>query len=280
MKKLVLGFILLFMGLVAHAQDILVQASGYEVAVKVEMITAHDIIYTLWDDQEGMKYSIPQSDVVMIRYANGEVQRFTVVLEESKHQAFLRHWRESSDFAEPKMHGYVYGGAAFTHAGGYAIDGSIGKRVKKYLYVGGEIGIRHLIHNWRYEPDWWDEDDNFDIKDHYNYFYMPMGCAIKGYLPLGNWGLRNRVYAYLNITTGFFIGSVSPRYHINRDTFDQDDVRNHVLNDLKVTGGYYQQISAGLDLKNFSFGLGMDCLGGNIDGVSGHFKVGYRLGGY
>ncbi len=77
MKKFLLSALLLFLFVAVNAQDIIVLPSGYEMEVKVEYVTDNDIVYLLWDDLQGMKYSITKTEVIAIRYADGHVQYFS-----------------------------------------------------------------------------------------------------------------------------------------------------------------------------------------------------------
>lgn len=60
----------------AFSQDILTKKNGDEIQVKVLEITNTDVKYKKWSNQDGPSYTLPKSDVFMIKYKNGEKDVF------------------------------------------------------------------------------------------------------------------------------------------------------------------------------------------------------------
>lgn len=73
-KILLLGLLLPAMN--AFSQDILTKKNGDEIQVKVLEITNTDVKYKKWSNQDGPSYTLPKSDVFMIKYKNGEKEVF------------------------------------------------------------------------------------------------------------------------------------------------------------------------------------------------------------
>lgn len=67
---------MLIAALSAAAQDIIVRPDGSEIKAKVEKITPENIEYHKADNPGGPLYTIPVADVTLIRFQNGQVERF------------------------------------------------------------------------------------------------------------------------------------------------------------------------------------------------------------
>ena len=75
MKKYLL--FLLFMRTVSiTAQDIVVMRNGDEVEAKVTKVGTAEIEYHKWSNQDGPIYTVPKSDVFMVKYMNGDKDVF------------------------------------------------------------------------------------------------------------------------------------------------------------------------------------------------------------
>lgn len=61
---------------VIHAQDIITKKNGDEIYAKVLEIGADDVTYKLFGNESGRTYGLSKSDLFMIKYKNGEVERF------------------------------------------------------------------------------------------------------------------------------------------------------------------------------------------------------------
>ncbi len=72
MKRIILPVVLLLMGHAAFAQDIITKKDGAEIQAKILEINESDIKYKKFSNLEGPVYSMSISDILMIRYQNGE----------------------------------------------------------------------------------------------------------------------------------------------------------------------------------------------------------------
>ena len=75
MKKYVLLFILLW-PVGASAQDVIVKRDSSTVVCRVLEVSATEVTFKKWNDQEGANYIMNLSDVVSINYENGEINKF------------------------------------------------------------------------------------------------------------------------------------------------------------------------------------------------------------
>jgi len=62
----------------SKAQDVIFMYDGTKIEAKVINIDSGIIEFKMWNNQEGPSYSIQKKDVVMINYANGNRDMFTV----------------------------------------------------------------------------------------------------------------------------------------------------------------------------------------------------------
>ena len=74
MKKLLL--ILLCLPMIGFGQDIIVLKNNNEILCKVLKISKKNIEYRKFSNLEGPIYEQDKSDIIMIRYENGEVEIF------------------------------------------------------------------------------------------------------------------------------------------------------------------------------------------------------------
>lgn len=73
------GFISLFLYCASYnvfAQDIMIQKDGDEIEVTVIKISNNEVEYKKWSNPDGPSYTIPKSEVFMIKYKNGEKDVF------------------------------------------------------------------------------------------------------------------------------------------------------------------------------------------------------------
>lgn len=72
MKKFLILMLALVLGAVTvSAQDIITKRSGEDIRAIVSEVGPDTITYKLYDDSQGVSYTIMKSDVVMIRYESG-----------------------------------------------------------------------------------------------------------------------------------------------------------------------------------------------------------------
>ena len=78
MKKFLLLVAALVMSAVAmNAQDLLTKNNGDDLQVIVKEVNANDIKYVLFSEPNGVVYTMPKSEIMMIRYASGRKEIFT-----------------------------------------------------------------------------------------------------------------------------------------------------------------------------------------------------------
>ena len=168
MKRFILPVVLLLMGHAAFAQDIITKKDGSEIQAKILEINESDIKYKKFSNLEGPVYSMSISDIVMIRYQNGENDVFNetpktqtvqeapkpVVFRNTEMQVFpgmryrdyknfydtSRYIREPGDPYNP----FWVGVASFFIPGlGEAITGEWGRAVAFFFTNVGLTGLRY-----------------------------------------------------------------------------------------------------------------------------------------
>lgn len=77
MKKFLLLAAALVMSAVAmNAQDLLTKNNGEDIKVIVKEIDAQNVKYVLFSEPNGVLYTMPKSEILMIRYASGRNEIF------------------------------------------------------------------------------------------------------------------------------------------------------------------------------------------------------------
>jgi hypothetical protein len=69
---------------VINAQDTIVQISGNRITAKALQIDKSDVTYKKFENLEGPSYVIPKSDISIIRYQNGSVDTFNIIISNPK----------------------------------------------------------------------------------------------------------------------------------------------------------------------------------------------------
>lgn len=78
MKKILLWAMALIAGsMTMNAQDILTKKSGEDVQVIVKEINTEDVKYVLFSEPNGVIYTMPKSEILIIRYASGRNEVFS-----------------------------------------------------------------------------------------------------------------------------------------------------------------------------------------------------------
>ena len=90
MKKLLL--ILLCLPMIGFGQDIIVLKNKNEILCKVLKISKKNIEYRKFSNLGGPIYEQDKSDILMIRYENGEVERYNIQKAESKYRTNWKGW--------------------------------------------------------------------------------------------------------------------------------------------------------------------------------------------
>lgn len=145
MKKLALLFVFVLFMLSARSQDTIVFKDASEIEAKVTDITIETISYVKWNNPDGPKYTVNKSEIFYVKYQCGDKDVFSDVRTKSAPKN-LRTSADKFRFDGIRLQSYVYGGAIFmSHAGGPAVDLSLGVRLWDYAYVGVETGFHSLF---------------------------------------------------------------------------------------------------------------------------------------
>ncbi|GHV35315.1 hypothetical protein FACS1894180_7260 [Bacteroidia bacterium] len=134
MKKITLFLVFAAIAITAvNAQDVIVKRNGDEINAKVTEIGTDDVKYKKFDNQVGPTYTISKSELLMIRYENGDKDMFNDY--EKRDDKVVKATSKNKSNIEYKKNAFgldIGIGAAF-------IDGESG--------VGTTLGIRYL-HNF------------------------------------------------------------------------------------------------------------------------------------
>lgn len=76
MKRLVFVTALVLFGVTAFAQDVITTKDGDDIQAKVIEITETDVMYKKYSNPNGPTYIISKSDILIVRYENGEKEVF------------------------------------------------------------------------------------------------------------------------------------------------------------------------------------------------------------
>ena len=190
MKKLLFVVTFAFIALVASAQDIIVLTDATEIPAKVESVGSTEISYHKQSNLNGPVYTVPRSQVMFIKYANGEKDVFNTINKTVSTPAPVQ---TVSDPTNPRagrvtFQGYVGLGGFIGPVMGPNFYLNMGTRIYDYLYLGAEIGLQ------AFPPQ-------FGLVTDFSYF-VPLGLDIKGYLPV-----TKKFYPYAEVLLGAGIGS-------------------------------------------------------------------------
>lgn len=246
MKKLALLFSFVLFMLPARSQDTIVFRDASEVEAKVTDITNETVSYVMWSNPDGPKYTVNKSEIFYIKYQCGDKDVFANETKRKNNFNLPKSTAKKSGIDGVRLQSYIYGGAIFmSHAGGPAIDLSLGVRLWDYAYIGVETGFHSLFSKVE------DEIYDYGYTESYKEAYIPVCVNLKGYIPAGK-----KIYPYVNCSLGGFFG----------------------IMDLGGFNGFYCQVGAGIDVKRFSFGIGYSGLVKFGTASCGYVKLGVRIG--
>lgn len=246
MKKSALLLLSVLFILPARSQDTIVFRNADEIEAKVTDITNETISYVRWSNPDGPQYTVNKSDVFYVKYQCGDKDIFSMDAKS------LKTANAKFKFDGVRLQSYIYGGAVFmSHAGGPAIDLSLGVRLWDYAYVGVETGFHSLFSKFEDEIYDYENSSYYGYSESYKEGYIPVGVNLKGYIPIGK-----KIYPYVNCSLGGFFGVM----------------------DLGGFNGFYCQVGAGIDVKRFSFGIGYCGLVQVGVANCGYVKLGVRVG--
>ncbi|MDR2083424.1 MAG: hypothetical protein LBP67_00285 [Bacteroidales bacterium] len=161
MRKLsLLLFLTIFGVTLCYAQDVITKQNGEDIQAKVVEIGSNEVKYKKFDNQDGPIYSIPTSEILMIRYENGSNEVFSTKKEvvTTSTTIYPSHetpqgirpnmlYKEYKDLYQPSMYIRHYtdpynppimGLCSFFIPGlGQMICGEVGRG---FAYLGGTIG--------------------------------------------------------------------------------------------------------------------------------------------
>lgn len=162
----------------AKAQDLIVLKNANEIQAKVTTIEQGKIAYLKWSNLDGPTYTLDKSQILFIKYANGEKEVF------SEATATRQNPLASSSNAKVKFQGSAYVGTIFDSiGGGPTLDVDLGAKIFNHFYIGGAVGF-HTYFTQSYAGTVW-------------LGYIPIGVNLKGYFT------KNRVVnPYVNCTLG------------------------------------------------------------------------------
>ena len=167
MKKLLLILMAaMSFSLSAMAQDVIVLVNAEEIQAKVKSIDLQEVVYLKWNNLDGPTYTLPKSQILFIKYANGQKETFANQTQVITTSYAVRKNTPKEDVSKVKFQGYTYLGADFNSVlGGPSLDFSFGARTSKFFYIGGGVGWHNLLYFDSWLP------------------YLTFTTDIKGYIP-------------------------------------------------------------------------------------------------
>jgi hypothetical protein len=76
MKKLVLTFASIFIGVLVNAQDLIVTLKNEETKAKITEVGTSEIKYKKWDNQDGPLFTAAKTSILFVKYQNGSIDIF------------------------------------------------------------------------------------------------------------------------------------------------------------------------------------------------------------
>lgn len=167
----------------ANAQDIITTKDAEEIQAKVTEITPEKITYRKWDNMEGPTYSIPKTDVLFIKYQNGEKEIF-----KEKRAGKYSAATSAGNSAGIKFQSDIYLGTIFGASyAGPTLDVALGARIGRHFFIGAQTGFRSVFEKYL----------------DYTLFegYVTLEANMKAYIPLSE-----KIRPYINCSLGGFFG--------------------------------------------------------------------------
>lgn len=86
----------------ASAQDIIVlnNANADEIEAKIQEVTQTEVKYKKWSYQDGPTFTIATKDIFVVKYQNGEKQRFNMMEQEQPYQQSVAESQSARSYAE------------------------------------------------------------------------------------------------------------------------------------------------------------------------------------
>lgn len=262
MKQFYLLILLLCVGYLSFAQDLIILRDATEIEAKVIEIRENDVAYKKWDFQDGPNYSIRKIDILFIKYSNGTKEVYnasnepqTKTVQSSAIQTTPNVTNNQEGHAETSsetkirpfnkktlFNAYAEVGGIFSRdlfAPG--ITFSLGVKIKDYVFTGISIGTEVLC-----------------VQDHYygemEYYGMllPIGGNIRGYYPVDK---------DFSPFIDFFAGA-----------------NIWFIDDIYITTARIR-IGAGFEWKRLVLGMGYNVeISEGVPLHCGYFKLGVKIG--
>lgn len=86
MKKVLSATIMMLFGLTASAQDIITTKEGDDIQAKILEVTSTELKYKKHSNLDGPTYTIKKSDVLIVRYENGEKEVYKDARQENSYK--------------------------------------------------------------------------------------------------------------------------------------------------------------------------------------------------
>lgn len=282
MKKFLLVLVATMgVSLSAVAQDVIVLKNAEEVQAKVESVGVQEVIYRKWENVEGPTYTLPKSDILFVKYANGQKDVFSNQQTSSRRKAsWLKTAANSQESFDGKLEGYAYADLGLEKTNDSIDVGiptfgvTLGSRISKYLYVGGGIGWQNGYSTYR------ENNLNLNSCDRvFSYWVntIKVTADLKAYIPT-----KCGVYPRFDFSFG---PTISGLYVSKRSSSTVG-----ISSDYGCTAGLYASLGVGFDYRRLSFGVGFQTNIGYsevyVSGVkladtgpySGYVRLGFRFG--
>lgn len=157
MKKLISLAIMLSVCVFANAQDIITFTDGSEVEANVVEITRSDVKYKLYEEPDGVMYTVGKEAIIMIKYKNGRNEVFAQNNSPYAYNPVISHVdgiKPGMKYSELK---YLYNHSAYVHmpsdpyspawsgVASFFIPGLgqmiCGEMGRGFAFLGGEVGL-------------------------------------------------------------------------------------------------------------------------------------------
>lgn len=141
--------------LIASAQDIITTKEGNDIQAKILEVTSSEIKYKKYNNQEGPTFTMPKSDILIVRYENGENEVFNnakttsnykpntteVVVEGMKYKEYKNFYNTKNYVPQPSdpySRGWAGVGSLLIPGLGQGIAGEWGRGA---LFLLGDVGL-------------------------------------------------------------------------------------------------------------------------------------------
>jgi len=189
MKKIIFLLGLIYPCMSISAQDIILKNDATEIRAKVVKVGNDEIEYKKWENPDGPTYSVPTTDVFIIKYQNGS--RDVIDRTNSKKRTANSRPRYQGEIT------FAYGigvgeASRIINTNRIAIETVHGVRINPYLFAGAGLGFNYfygLLNDYDYDYN----DDTAGI--------LPVFANLKGYYPCSK-----SISIYMSLDLGAAVG--------------------------------------------------------------------------